>query len=168
MNGYKNQLLRTENVSNMLKITKRIQVSQFYRNIWPKMFTAVGFNKHENPADFKPVSMAVKITKLYSKTIHVTEHEKNIKVCPNYIGGPLTYYNSTTKLTSLIGIGNNQSPYFFQCNNKTTQVVTISYQLMDKVVDWVKEQIGNDTNHKIRTPFCNNIPNVFLSLIKIF
>ena len=126
------------------------------------MFTAIGFNKYENPADFKPVSMAVKIKKLYSKTIHVTEHEKNIKVCPNYIGGPLTYYNSTTKLTSLIGIGNNQSPYFYQCNNKTTQVVTTSYQLMDKVVDWVKEQIGNDTNHGIQTPFFNNIPIVFL------
>ena len=44
------------------------------------MFTAIGFNKYENPADFKPVNMAVKIKNLYSKTIHVTEHEKNIKI----------------------------------------------------------------------------------------
>ena len=115
------------------------------------MFTAIGFNKYENPADFKPVSIAVKIKHLYSKSIHVTEHEKTIKICPNYIGGPLTYYNSTTKLTSLIGIGDNQSPYFFQCNNKTTQVVTASYQLMDKIVDWVKEQIGNDINQELWT-----------------
>ena len=105
---------------------------------------SIGFNKFENPAEFKPVSLAVRVYKLYKKSIDVKEHEKKITICPNYIGGPLTYYNSTTKLTSLIGVGIVQKPFFYQCDNKTSKTVKTKYQLLDKVVGWVKEQIGND------------------------
>ena len=105
---------------------------------------SIGFNKFENPADFKPVSLAVRVYKLYSNSIDVKEHEKKITICPNYIGGPLTYYNSTTKLTSLIGVGIVQTPFFHQCDNNTSKVVKTKYQLLDKVVGWVKEEIGND------------------------
>ena len=105
---------------------------------------SIGFNKFENPSEFKPVSLAVRVHKLYKNSIDVKEHEKKITICPNYIGGPLTYYNSTTKLTSLIGVGIVQTPFFYQCDNNTSKTVKTKYQLLDKVVGWVKEQIGND------------------------
>ena len=102
----------------------------------PRNFAAVGFNMEQKLEHFNPMSEKVWIRK--EKYIYAKETPwKNKSACLGYIGGPLTYLDENTNVTSLFGISHTQTPT--NCKGNTAQRIEIKYKKVSYILPWLQQ-----------------------------
>ena len=110
-----------------------------------KAFAAVGFNTEQRLENFNPMSENVWVRN--EKYIFAKETPwKNKSACLGYIGGPLTYLDVKTNVTSLVGISNLQNP--LNCRGNTAQQIEIKYQKVSYILPWLQQHAGKYESSK--------------------